>query len=149
MNIRYYHEHAGRLTKPLKKTDAGFVEISWDQAFSEISAKLKGIVSEHGPRSYVYMGGGGQGCHFEAAFGTGLMKALGSRYHYSALAQELTGYFWVCGRIVGRQNRFLIPDEAHADMILAIGWNGMESHQMPRAPLVLREFSEDPNRPSR
>ncbi len=146
MNIRYYHEHAGRLTKPLKKTDAGFVEISWDQAFSEISDKLKSIVSQHGPRSYAYMGGGGQGCHFEAAFGTGLMKAVGSRYHYSALAQELTGYFWVCGRIVGRQNRFLIPDEAHADMILAIGWNGMESHQMPRAPLVLREFSEDPKK---
>jgi anaerobic selenocysteine-containing dehydrogenase len=31
-------------------------------------------------------------------------------------------------------------------MILAIGWNGMESHQMPRAPLVLREFSEDPDK---
>jgi anaerobic selenocysteine-containing dehydrogenase len=31
-------------------------------------------------------------------------------------------------------------------MILAIGWNGMQSHQMPRAPLVLREFSRDPDR---
>ena len=92
------------------------------------------------------MGGGGQGCHFEAGFGTTLMKSLGSRYHYSALAQELTGYFWVCGRMLGSQNRYVIPDEHHSDMIVAIGWNGMESHQMPRAPLVLREFASNPDK---
>jgi anaerobic selenocysteine-containing dehydrogenase len=31
-------------------------------------------------------------------------------------------------------------------MILAIGWNGMQSHQMPRAPLVLKEFSKNPDK---
>ena len=36
----------------------------------------------------------------------------------SALAQELTGYFWCCGRMLGRQNRYAIPDEHGADMIL-------------------------------
>ena len=33
-----------------------------------------------------------------------------------------------------------------ADMLLAVGWNGMESHQMPRAPLVLKEFSRNPDK---
>jgi anaerobic selenocysteine-containing dehydrogenase len=92
------------------------------------------------------MGGGGQGCHFEAAFGMSLLKGLGSRYNYNPLAQELTGYFWVCGRMIGRQNRFCIPDEHHSDMILGIGWNGMVSHQMPRAPIVLKEFSRSPDK---
>jgi hypothetical protein len=41
------------------------------------------IVEKHGPRSFAYVGGGGQGCHFDAAFGERLMRALGSRYHYS------------------------------------------------------------------
>ena len=145
-NISYHQHHAGRLSHPLKKTENGFTQISWEQAISEISQKLNSIVKEHGPRSYVYMGGGGQGCHFEAGFGTGLMKAFGSKYHYSALAQELTGYFWVCGRMFGRQNRFSIPDEEHSDMILALGWNGVESHQMPRAPVTLREFSSNPDK---
>ena len=145
-NVPWHQHHADRLTHPLKKTDGGFVRISWEQAIAEISEKLAAIVKKHGPRSYVYMGGGGQGCHFEAGFGTTLMKSLGSRYHYSALAQELTGYFWVCGRMLGSQNRYVIPDEHHSDMIVAIGWNGMESHQMPRAPLVLREFASNPDK---
>lgn len=146
INIAHHHDHEGRLLYPLKKTPEGFVRISWETAFAEISEKLKSIIATHGPESYVYVGGGGQGCHVDAAFGVSLMKKLGSHYHYNPLGQELTGHFWVGGKMVGRQNRFLIPDEARSDMILAVGWNGVESHQMPRAPLVLREFSKNPDK---
>ncbi len=146
INIAHHHDHEGRLLYPLKKTPEGFVRVSWETAFAEISAKLKSIVAQHGPESYVYMGGGGQGCHVDAAFGIALMRKIGSRYHYNPLGQELTGHFWVGGKMVGRQNRFLIPDETHSDMVVAVGWNGMESHQMPRAPLVLREFSKNPDK---
>jgi len=146
LNIANFQHHEERLTKPLKKTPDGFLEISWEQALSEIGEKLRGIIDTHGPRSFAFMGGGGQGSHFEAGFGTSLMRGLGSRYHYSPLAQELTGYFWCVGRMLGRQNRFPIPDEHNADMLVGIGWNGMESHQMPRAPLVIREFSRNPDK---
>ncbi|WP_136799718.1 molybdopterin-containing oxidoreductase family protein [Desulfosediminicola ganghwensis] len=145
-NIANFQHHAERLTKPLKKTAEGFVEISWEQALTEIGARLRSIVGTHGPRSYAFMGGGGQANHFEAAFGTSLMRGLGSHYHYNALAQELTGFFWCAGRMLGRQNRFPIPDEHQADMLVGIGWNGMESHQMPRAPLVIREFAKNPDK---
>ena len=144
MKIAHYQHHRDRLATPLKKTDRGFVAISWEQATAEIGERLKSIVASHGPRSFAYLGGGGQGCHFEAAFGLSLLRGLGSHYHYNALAQELTGYFWVCGRMLGRQNRFPIADEERAEMLLAVGWNGMVSHQMPRAPLVLKEFAANP-----
>ncbi|MCK7578010.1 MAG: molybdopterin-dependent oxidoreductase [Chromatiales bacterium] len=143
-NVHWHQHHADRLTHPLKKR-TGFVRISWEQAITEISEKITAIVKKHGQRSYVYMGGGGQGC-LRGGLRHSLAKSLGSRYHYSALAQELTGYFWVCGRMLGSQNRYVIPDEHHSDMIVAIGWNGMESHQMPRAPLVLREFASNPDK---
>lgn len=145
-SIAFYQHHAGRLSYPLKRTAGGFVRISWDQAIDEIAGKLRSIVDTYGPRSLAYMGGGGQGGHFEAAFGVRLMRALGSHYHYSALAQELTGYFWAHGRLTGRQYLYTITDEHHADMLVATGWNGMQSHQMPRAPLVLREFSRNPDK---
>lgn len=145
-NISNFQTHDERLTKPLKKTPARFVEITWEQAFDEIGQKLRTIVDAHGPRSYAFMGGGGQGSHFEAGFGTSVMRGLGSKYHYSAVAQELTGYFWCVGRMLGRQNRFPIPDDHQADMLVGIGWNGMESHQMPRAPLIIREFSRNPDK---
>lgn len=146
VNIAAYQHHGDRLTHPLKKVNGSFQRISWDQAIAEIASRIGEIVGEHGPRSFAYMGGGGQGCHFEAAFGVRLLRALGSRYHYSALGQELTGLFWASGRFTGKQYLFGIPDEHRSDMLLAIGWNGMQSHQMPRAPLVLKEFSKDPDK---
>lgn len=146
MNIANYQHHAQRLKYPLKKVDGEFVRISWEQAIEEIAARLKDITGQYGPRSVAYMGGGGQSCHFEAAFGVRLLRELGSRYHYSAIGQELTGFFWAQGRALGRQYMGTVPDEEHADMLLAIGWNGVVSHQMPRAPLVMREFSRNPDK---
>ncbi|MFX0099633.1 MAG: molybdopterin-dependent oxidoreductase [Candidatus Hodarchaeota archaeon] len=146
MNIANHQHHEQRLTHPLKRIGDKFEKISWDQALTEISEKFKNILDEHGPRSYAYMGGGGQGCHFEAGFGVSFMKALGSRYHYSPIGQELSGIFWGFGRILGRQNLHALPDEHNTEMLVALGWNGMQSHQMPRAPITLREISKDPDK---
>jgi len=146
LNIAFHQHHDQRLQVPLKRKGNDFEEISWDQAANEIAEKLNAIVKQYGPRSLAYMGGGGQGCHFEAAFGLTLLRSLGSRYHYNAIAQELTGQFWAHGRATGKQYKFTIPDEEHADMLVGIGWNGMVSHQMPRAPLVLKEFSKNPDK---
>jgi anaerobic selenocysteine-containing dehydrogenase len=146
LNVSYHQHHKQRLTHPLKRTDRGFTVISWDQAIDEISNKLRSIIDRHGPRALAYMGAGGQGCHFEAAFGLRLLHGLGSRYHYSPLAQELTGTYWVWGRATGRQYLFTLPDHEQTDMLLAIGWNGMMSHQMPQARRTLRRISKDPDR---
>jgi anaerobic selenocysteine-containing dehydrogenase len=146
LKIAYYQHHADRLKHPLKKVGDQFEEISWDQALDEIAGKLKTIVETHGPRSLAYMGGGGQGCHFEAAFGVRLLRGLGSHYHYSPLAQELTGYFWVNGRGLGRQYLGTLPDHHRTDMLVAIGWNGWMSHQMPQARRHLKRISEDPDK---
>lgn len=146
MNVAHYHHHADRLTHPLKRNGDKFEKISWDQAISEISKKLGDVIDRHGPRSFAYMGGGGQGCHFDALFGIQFMRSLGSKYHYNPLAQELTGHYWVNGRVLGRQNRIPVPHEDEADMLIAWGWNGMQSHQMPRAPIVLKNFASNPDK---
>ena len=146
MNVAYHEHHAQRLTHPLKRVGDKFERITWDDAIGEIAEKLRSIIDTYGPRSFAYMGGGGQGCHFEGAFGVRLLRGLGSRYHYSALAQELTGYFWVNGRALGRQYIGTSPDKYRTDMLIGIGWNGMQSHQMPRAPVVLKEISKSPDK---
>ena len=146
LNVIYHQHHADRLTHPLKKAGDGFEKISWDQAIEEIGAKLGSIVEQYGPKSLAYMGGGGQGCHFEAAFGVRLIRGLGSHYHYTALGQELTGSYWVWGRAVGRQNLIVGSDHHDSDMLVAVGWNGMMSHQMPRARKFLTRLSKDPDK---
>jgi len=146
MNIAYHQHNADRLKYPLKKVGNKFERISWGQAIDEIAAKLKNILDQYGPRSFAYMGGGGQGCHFEAAFGVRLMRLLGSQYQYSALAQEFAGAFWVCGRTYGKQYLHDQPDIDHTDLLLVLGWNGMQSHQIPQAPRHLQRLSKDPDK---
>jgi len=143
MNVAYHQHNTDRLKYPLKKVGDKFERISWDQAIDEIAAKLQGIIGQYGPRSFAYMGGGGQGCHFEAAFGVRLMRLLGSQYQYSALAQEFSGAFWVCGRTHGKQYLHDQPDVNHTDVLLVFGWNGMQSHQIPQAPRQLQRLSKD------
>lgn len=146
MNVAYHQHNADRLQYPLKKVGGKFERISWDQATDEIAAKLKSIVGTHGPRSFAYMGASTQGCHFEAGFGIRLMRGLGSQYHYSALGQEFAGAFWVIGHTHGRQYLHDSPDVDNADVLFTLGWNGMQSHQMPQAPVKLRRFSKDKNK---
>jgi anaerobic selenocysteine-containing dehydrogenase len=146
MNIAYHQHNADRLKYPLKKVGDKFERISWDQAIDEIAEKLKSIVGQYGPRSFAYMGGGGQGCHFEAAFGVRLLRGIDSQYHYSALAQEFAGAFWVCGRTHGRQYLHDQPNVAETDLLLVLGWNGMQSHQIPQAPRQLQRLSKDPDK---
>lgn len=146
LNVIYHQYPADRLTEPLKRKGDDFVPISWDQAIEEIAGRMNELVGRHGPRCLAYMGASSQGGHAEAAFGISVLRAMGSQYLYSSAGQEFSGLFWVAGRMFGRQYLMPGPDEHAADMMVAWGWNGMQSHQMPRAPLVLKGFSKDPER---
>jgi len=146
MNVAYHQHNADRLKYPMKKVGDKFERISWDQAIDEIAAKLKSIVGQYGARSFAYMGAGGQACHFEAPFGIRLMRGLGSQYQYGPLAQEFAGAFWVCGRTHGRQYLHDQPDVNNTDVLLILGWNGMQSHQIPQAPRQLQRIAKDPDK---
>jgi anaerobic selenocysteine-containing dehydrogenase len=146
LKVIYHQYPADRLSEPLKRVGDGFEPISWDQAIAEIAEKLGALVDRHGPRSLAYMGGSAQGGNTEAAFGLGLIRALGSQYYYCSAGQEFSGSWWVFGRMLGKQYNIAIPDEHQAEMLVGWGWNGMQSHQMPRAPMVLKEFSKDPDK---
>jgi len=145
--IAHYQGHKERLAYPLKREGDRFVEIGWDQAITEIADRLRGILEEHGPRSLAFMGGGGQGSHMETGFARTLLTSLGSQYHYSPLAQELTGLFWVNGRAYGRQHLHVGPDLDRARNFLVIGWNGYVSNAgVNRARSRINEFAKDPDK---
>jgi len=146
LQIKYHQHHADRLLYPLKKVGDGFERISWEQATTEIAEKLKGIVNQHGPRSFALMGGGTLNCPAQGPFAAGVLRAMGSQYRYNALAQELTGRFWVDGETFGNQNAHATADSGNADMVLMVGKNPMMSHHSPKARLVWKKFSKDPDK---
>ncbi|MCB2225514.1 MAG: molybdopterin-dependent oxidoreductase [Desulfarculaceae bacterium] len=146
LRVIHHQYPPGRLTQPLKRVDGELRPISWEQATKEIAAKLKALVGDYGPRCLAYMGGGAPGGNFEAAFGIRLLRGLGSQYYYSSTGQEFSGHWWVHGRMLGRQYNVTKSDEERSEMLLAWGWNGMMSHQMPRARKVLSQMAKDPER---
>ncbi|MCP4359878.1 MAG: molybdopterin-dependent oxidoreductase [Chloroflexi bacterium] len=145
--IDYYQNHLRRLKNPLKKQpDGSFAQIDWNTAVREISDKLVHLRDTHGGHSIAYYGGGGQTNHMPGAHATSFRAAIGTPYIYSSLAQEKTGDFWVNGKLFGRQTCHLTERIHHADYAILIGTNPFQSHGIPQARRILRDFAKDPNR---
>ena len=89
---------------------------------------------------------GGEFNFYPWRFPIGFVDALGSRYHYSAGNQEFAGRYWAHGLTLGSQLLELVPDYKHTEMMMAVGWNGMMSHQIPQARKVLTGIAKDPDK---
>jgi anaerobic selenocysteine-containing dehydrogenase len=145
--LQHYQENADRLEHPLRREpDGSFVRVSWDEALASIAARLAALRERHGGRAFAFYGGGGQGNHLGGAYSRQLMKAMKSRFVYSALAQEKTGDFWINGRLFGDQRCHVTEDVEHADVVLFIGTNPFQAHGIPNARDTLRELKKDPAR---
>ncbi|WP_257461501.1 molybdopterin-dependent oxidoreductase [Archangium lipolyticum] len=145
--LQHYQENADLLEHPLRREpDGTFVRVSWDEALADIARRLIAIRERHGGQAFAFYGGGGQGNHLGGAYGRQITKAMGSRFTYSALAQEKTGDFWVNGRLFGDQRCHLTEDVEHADFVLFIGTNPFQAHGIPNARDTLRELKKDPAR---
>ena len=145
--LDYYQNHADRLEAPLRRRpEGGFERISWETAIREIAAKLVAIRDAHGGKALAYYGGGGQGNHLGGVYGHGLVEAMRTRYHYSALAQEKTGDFWVNGRLFGRQTCHMSEAVEEAEVVVVIGANPWQAHGIRNARTTLHEIAKDPAR---
>ena len=145
--LDYYQSHADRLNAPLRRRpDGSFEEVSWETALAEVAQKIRAIRDAHGGRALAYYGGGGQGNHLGGIYGRGLVEAMRTRYHYSALAQEKTGDFWVNGRLFGRQTCHVTEGVEEAEVVVMIGTNPWQAHGIRNARDTLRAIARDPAR---
>jgi len=144
MRLDRYQNGPHRLTSPMRRQpDGSYEEIDWDTAIAEVVAGLERIRDEHGGQSIFYYGGGGQGNHLGGAYSGAFLRALGSRYRSSALAQEKTGEAWVEHSLYGGHTR---GEFEHAEVAVFVGKNPWMSQSFPRARIVLREIAKDPER---
>jgi anaerobic selenocysteine-containing dehydrogenase len=145
--LEHYQNHDDRLGQPLKRqADGTFAEITWDVALQEIAEKLTHIKKTYTGNAFAFVGGGGQGNHFGGVYSKQLLAAMGSRFIYTALAQEKTGDFWVNGRLFGNQQCHTTEDVEHADYVLFIGTNPFQAHGIVNARDTLKAIQKDPNR---
>ena len=123
--------HPDRLTTPLKRVGpkgAGrFQPIGWDQAISEITARLQDIIARYGPEAimpFSYAGTMGvlQGEGMAARF----FNRLGATRLARTICSEagFEGFQYVTGRVMGPAPE----DFAHAKLILIWGNNTLTSN---------------------
>ena len=142
MRLDRYQNGPHRLTSPMRrKPDGSYEEIDWDTAVAAIAAGFKRIAEEHGGESILYYGGGGQGNHLGGSYSGAFLRALGSKYRSSALAQEKTGEGWVEHSLYGSHTR---GEFERAEVAVFVGKNPWMSQSFPRARVVLREISRGP-----
>ena len=145
-SIRHYVEHAQRLEHPLKRRDDGtFERIPWEQAITEIAARLSEIRAAHSPRSIGLVGIGGQANHMDAPYGLTFLSALGSKRWFNAFAQEKTQHFLVSQWMFDAPpSVFFHPDIEETRFLLMLGTNPKISNRGHNATDTFKAFAANP-----
>ncbi len=117
--------HGDRVTVPLRRTDGGFEQVSWEDALDDIAARLRELRAERGADSVGVFGGGGLtnekayqlGKFARIALGTSRIDYNG-RFCMSSAAAAGNRAFGV-----DRGLPFPVTDLDDADTILLLGSN--------------------------
>ncbi|MEA2217126.1 MAG: hypothetical protein QOK19_2687 [Solirubrobacteraceae bacterium] len=119
-----------RVLHPLRRTpDGSFERVSWDEAMSDIGARLIRVRDQHGPASIGwYMGNPGAFSYSHTLWVKGFLDALGSPHYYSAGSQDVNNRFAASALLYGSPLVVPIPDLARTRFLLMLGANPMVSH---------------------
>ena len=127
-----------RVTRPQKRAGTGFVEISWQQAISEIASRIRRQIAERGPQPLGHFVGSPGGANVLAPIFRGaLFRGLGSRRMYGTGTCDTMNKFRVNEDMYGSPMRLAHPDVDCCDFMLVIGANpaisGNTLYHLPRA----------------
>ncbi|HEV7976769.1 molybdopterin oxidoreductase family protein [Amycolatopsis sp.] len=123
------HHDPDRLTAPLVKRDGKFVEVSWDEAFAEIDARLRPIIEQHG-RDAVAVYAGNPSAHNVSAglYGRVLYKAIGTKNFYTAGTVDQVPKHFSVGYMFGDGFSIPVPDLDRTQHLLILGANPLVSN---------------------
>jgi anaerobic selenocysteine-containing dehydrogenase len=138
-----------RLRRPLRRTAAGWQEISWEEAFEEIGRRLLAVREQHG-NDAIGMYTGNPVVHELGAvmYRPVLVRALASKSVFNSSAIDTLPKIVQTGLMFGRHfpTAVPVPDIDRTKHLLIVGANPMVSHgslmTMPDAPGRLRGVLE-------
>jgi anaerobic selenocysteine-containing dehydrogenase len=118
-----------RLRTPIRRTATGWERISWEDAFSEVAAKLEGIKARDGANAIAFFIGN------PAVHNSGtllsmpnLMRAIGSRNRFSATSVDQLPQQVMSGLMLGNPNLLPVPDISRTKYWLILGANPLASN---------------------
>lgn len=123
------HEDPDRLRKPLRRTDSGWQEISWETALDYVAAKLVELQKRHGNNALaIYLGNPSVHNWGMMTHAAHLFKHLKTRNRFSATSVDQLPHQLVCHWLYGHQVQVPVPDIDHTQWLLVIGGNPMASN---------------------
>ena len=134
-----FYTDKDRLKTPIKRTATGWEDISWDEAFSEIIDKFKGIQQQYGKNALaIYLGNPNAHSLGNALFLRPFMKSLGTINRFSSASTDQIPHHVASNFMFGAGMLIPIPDIDRTDFMLIIGGNPVVSNgSMMTAPNVI------------
>lgn len=119
-----------RVTTPLRRTADGFEEVTWDEAMTDIAARLSGVVRKHGPGAVGwYMGNPGAFSYAHVLSIMAFIKGIGRGSHFfTASSQDTNCRLMASQLLYGTPISVPIPDLTRTDLLVVIGANPVVSH---------------------
>ncbi len=129
MGMKDIHEDPDRLKKPMKRTQDGWVEISWEAAYQEVVTNIRQVQEKYGQNAVgIYKGNpnvhnlGGQ------LYGANLSRAIKTKNNFSATSVDQLPHHLASLFMFGHYLLTPIPDIDHTDYMLIMGANPMVSN---------------------
>lgn len=124
------HHDPDRLNHPQRRlADGRLSRLGWDDATSQIAARLREIVAAHGPDAVAsYIGNPSAFNALIAPAAGAFFGQLGARRSFSSGTQDCANKFAGSEAVFGSSTIHPIPDLGHADLILIFGANPRVSH---------------------
>ena len=118
-----------RLRTPVRRTAAGWQAIGWEEAFAEITRKLKAIQRKHGRDAVgLYVGNPVAHSH-RAALGSQLLTAaLGTKNRFDPNSQDGAPRLFACWQVYGDALALPVPDVDRTEFRLLLGANPAASN---------------------
>jgi anaerobic selenocysteine-containing dehydrogenase len=123
------YQDPDRLTKPVKKTDNGWEEISWKEAFDLVEEKINALQEQHGPNALgVYQGNPNVHSLGAMLFSPNLIRSLKTRNRFSATSVDQLPHHYASQFMIGHMSMIPVPDINRTEFFLCMGANPVVSN---------------------
>jgi anaerobic selenocysteine-containing dehydrogenase len=127
--LQDFYADPDRLKTPIRRTDTGWEEISWEEALEEIGTNIRRIQAGHGADALgIYMGNPNAHKLGNGLFLPKFLKSTGSRNRFSSASADQLPHHMASNYMLGSGGLIPIPDIDRTDYMMIIGGNPVVSN---------------------